>query len=202
MNTPIYNVIFDLGGVLLDWDEDAIVAAVFDDPETRAAVKRAVFKHDDWLALDRGALDEEEAVDRFATRSGLTPAAMERLMEQVRIALAPKPDSLTLLEELHGRGVPLYCLSNMQGRNWTYLQENYDFWDRFLGIVISADLKLLKPEPDIYLHLLSAYDLDPVRSVFIDDTPANVTGARAVGLNAIRFTSAESCRRQLDALLG
>ena len=197
----IANVIFDLGGVLLDWDADAIVAAVFTDQAAQKSVRAAVFDHPDWLALDGGTLDEEEAIQRFAQRSGQPISCMEQLMQQVRLSLVPKADSLVLLDELHARGIPLYCLSNMHTKNFAYLEETYSFWDRFEGIVISASIKMIKPEPDIFQYLLSKYDLDPAKCVFIDDHPANIEGARAVGLSAILFTSSDDCRRQLDGLL-
>ena len=202
MSSSVQNVIFDLGGVLLNWDVDAIIAAVFDSPEARDTVKRVVFDHPDWLAMDQGTLPEDEAVQRFARRADQPVDSMERLMDQVRASLTPKPDSLALLEELDGRGVPLYCLSNMHELNIAYLRERYDFFSRFRGIVISAHVEIIKPDAGIFEHLLSTCDLDPAQSVFVDDHPANVEGARAVGLQAVLFTDAASCRRQLDALLG
>ena len=198
---PVSTVIFDLGGVLLDWDVDAIVAAVFADPQVQKSVRATVFDHPDWLALDGGTLGEEEAIQRFAQRSGQPVSSMEQLMQQVRLSLTPKADSLALLDELHARGVPLYCLSNMHVKNFAYLEETYSFWDRFEGIVISADIKMFKPNADIFEYLLCEYDLDPAECVFVDDHPANVEGARAVGLGAILFTAADDCRRQLDGLL-
>jgi putative hydrolase of the HAD superfamily len=198
---PVTSIIFDLGGVLLDWDVDAIIAPVFSDPETHAVVKRAVFDHPDWLALDQGTLTEEEAVPCFVERSGQSETAVRALMDQVRIGLAPKPESIALLRDLHERGVPLYCLSNMHEKNMAYLRQYRDFFDCFSGIVISAPLKMIKPEPGIYQHLIDTYHLDPEASLFIDDMQANVDGARAVGLQAIQFTTAADCRRQLDTLL-
>ena len=197
----IANVIFDLGGVLLDWDVDAIIAPVFSDPDAHAAVRRAVFDHPDWLALDQGTLTEEEAVPRFVERSGQSETDVRALMDQVRIGLAPKPESVALLRDLHDRGIPLYCLSNMHEKNMAYLRKHRDFFDCFRGIVISAPLKMIKPDPDIYRHLIDAYHLDPAVSLFIDDHPANVDGARAIGLQSIQFTTAADCRRQIDALL-
>jgi len=202
LSPSVRNVIFDLGGVLLNWDVDAIIAAVFDHPEERATVRRTVFDHPDWLAMDQGTLPEDEAIQRFAARADLPVDAMGRLMDQVRASLTPKPDTVALLEELDGRGVPLYCLSNMHERNIAYLRERYDLFGCFRGIVISAHVKIIKPDAAIFEHLLSTCGLDPAQSVFVDDHPANVEGARAVGLQAILFTDAASCRRELDALLG
>jgi HAD superfamily hydrolase (TIGR01509 family) len=195
------NVIFDLGGVLLHWNAEALTDAAFDHPNARAAVRRGVFEHPDWVALDRGTLGEEEAVRRFTRRTGQSASAMVRLMDRVRAFLTPKSDTLQLLEELHARGTPLFCLSNMHEKNFAYLRERYDFFHRFRGIIISAHVKMVKPEPGIFQHLLSTYDLDPVQSVFIDDDPANVAAARAVGLHAVLFSNADACRRQLAPLL-
>jgi len=198
----ISSVIFDLGGVLLNWDVDRIASRVFADPEVRAAVKEAVFQHPDWAALDRGTLTEEEAVQRFARRSAQPVAAVEKLMQAARESLTPKPESMVLLDELRESGLDLYCLSNMHARVFSYLEKRYIFWKEFKGIVISARVRMIKPEPDIYQHLLSTHGLDPERSIFIDDHPANVRGAHAAGMHTILFTGADDCRRQLYSLLG
>jgi putative hydrolase of the HAD superfamily len=194
------NVIFDLGGVLLGWDTRAIVASVFHDPDTRDAVREAVFDHPDWLELDRGTLGEAEAISRFVQRTGQPPAMMQGLMEAARCCLAPKPESLALLEELNDYGVPLYCLSNMAARNTGYLTGRYDFFACFRDVVFSADVKMIKPERAIYEYAAARFGLSPGDCIFVDDAPNNVESARDAGWRAVRFTDAKQCRDELEAL--
>ncbi|MEW6751407.1 MAG: HAD family phosphatase [Candidatus Latescibacterota bacterium] len=197
----VTSVIFDLGGVLLHWDTRAIAAAAFGDPQEQEAVHRAVFEHPDWLELDRGTLDEEEAVRRFAGRSGQPEPRLRELMEQVRAHLSPQPESVALLADLRDRGVRLYCLSNMHARSVAYLQQHHAFLAWFDGAVFSALVRRVKPDPWIYRHLLGQHGLDPAASAFVDDTPENVEAARRLGLHGVLFTSADACRLQLEPLL-
>jgi putative hydrolase of the HAD superfamily len=90
----------------------------------------------------------------------------------------------------------------MSAAVYSHLRLRHDFWDRFRGIVISGEIQLLKPEPEIFTHLLERFGLEARETVFIDDIPANVEGARGVGMHAIQFTDAADCERQLQPLLG
>ena len=165
-----------------------------------STVHREVFAHPDWLAMDRGDLTEEVAVERFAARTGKPPEAMGQLMDAVREGLAPLPASIRLLEELAGLGVPLYCLSNLHASNTGYLMARHEFFTLFRGVVFSALVRLMKPERAIYELSARRFGLTPEVCVFVDDSAANVTGAHDAGWRAIRFTDARACRDQLEAL--
>jgi putative hydrolase of the HAD superfamily len=193
-------VIFDLGGVLLNWDTPAITRTVFPADPDFSLVHREVFAHSDWLEMDRGDLTEAAAVERFVARTGKPRKAMEELMDEVRKGLAPLPASLRLLEELAALGVPLYCLSNMHASNTQYLTERYDFFAHFRDVVFSALVNLMKPEPAIYELAARRFGVAPGHCVFVDDSSANVAAARAAGWQAIRFTDAAACRQQLQAV--
>ena len=200
MNRPIRNVIFDLGGVLLEWNADKILAGLYRDPQLRALIKREVFQHADWLALDKGMLEEEAAVRLFQQRTGRPLAEMNVLMDAVRESLVLMPATFALLEELEKEGMNLYCISNMQTAVFAYLQKRYDFWSKFKGLVISASVKMIKPDAEIFEHLLSLHRLDPSETLFIDDHPPNIEGARQLKLHALLFEGADDCRSRLQQL--
>lgn len=197
MKHPIRNVVFDLGGVLLEWNPDAILARLYPDPETAARVKREVFQHADWLALDKGTLDEEEAVRLFQRRTGRPLSEMNGLMQTVRESLIPIGPSFELLEELSEQGMSLYCVSNMQAAVFAFLRQRYDFWSKFKGLVISASVKMIKPDAEIFNHLFSRYRLTPAETLFIDDHPPNIESALRLQMKAILFQGADDCRRRL-----
>jgi putative hydrolase of the HAD superfamily len=182
------SVVFDVGNVLLSWDTRSLLrehlpAGV--DPEP---YRTSIFDHPDWIDLDRGTLDEEEALLRFRERTGAPVELLQRLVHASKASLTPMPESVAFLEELHrGGDVGLYVLSNMSHATWDYLKPRHDFWRRFQGIVISAQVRLVKPDPAIYRHLLEQWRLDAGETVFLDDRPENVAGARAVGLQAHLF---------------
>lgn len=196
----IRNVVFDLGGVLITWRPQEIIDSFYDDPELRAAVRREAFQHADWLEMDRGTLDEPVLCERFAARLKRPVTEMAALFEHVRASLVPIPATVELLERLRERGLPLYALSNMSLPMFRHI-ERYAFFRLFTGKVISGAIKLVKPEREIYEHLLQRFGLAPAETVFIDDLAPNVAAARDAGLAAIQFESAAQCERDLEPLL-
>ena len=195
--SPIRNVVFDFGGVLVRWHPEAIIEGFYADEPSRTLVWEAVFRHPDWIDIDRGTLNENAAIERFAARMDRPAAEMRALMQHVKDSLTPLPDSITLLDELAQRGVPLYGLSNMSAPMFALLESRHDHWDRFRGIVISGEVGLVKPDPEIFHHLAQRYDLIPAETVFIDDHLPNIESAGRLGFRTIHFANAEQCRREL-----
>ena len=201
MNGKIKNIVFDLGGVLLEWNINKILETSFESPETRKSVKKETFLHPDWFKLDKGILAEEVAVNSFSQRTGTSVKQIENFMNIVKNSLIPIPESITLLEQLFQKGVPLYCLSNMHEKSWERIRKRFDFWDKFRGIVISWKLKTAKPEKEIFQYLLSEFKLNPKETVFIDDHEKNIEAARGMRIHGILFESPERCRKILLPLL-
>jgi HAD superfamily hydrolase (TIGR01509 family) len=199
--SPLRNVIFDFGGVLVRWQPEAVIASFYADEPLRARVLEAVIRHPDWIDIDRGTLSESAAIERFAARMGRPAAEMRALMQHIKDSLTPLPDSIALLDELAQRGVPLYGLSNMSAPIFSLLQSRYDHWNHFRGIVISGEVGMVKPEPEIFHHIAERYGLIPGETVFIDDHLPNIESAGRLGFRTIHFADAEHCRRELDTLL-
>lgn len=203
------NVIFDLGGVVFDWNPHAIVDVfvrelnldVEDAATLGARVKNDVFYHPDWLETDRGTLSAADAVRRFARRLERPQAEMERLWEICNEAMRPKDETVALIHELRERCIPLYVLSNMPVERYAYLEQKHDFWPLFQGIVISGTVKLIKPDAAIYRHLLTRHELRAGTCAFLDDSEPNVNAARALGMHAIHFQSAAQSRPELERWL-
>jgi HAD superfamily hydrolase (TIGR01509 family) len=198
---PARNVVFDFGGVLVRWQPEAIIAGFYADEPLRARVRDAVFRHPDWIDLDRGTLSDSVAIERFAARMGRPAAEMHALMQYVKDSLTPLPDSIALLDELAERGVPLYGLSNMSAPMFALLRSRHGHWDRFRGIVVSGEIGMVKPDPEIFHHLAQRYDLIPAETVFIDDHLPNIESARRLGFRTIHFADADQCRVELETHL-
>jgi len=196
----VKNVIFDLGGVVIEWNPDRILDAYYTDPETRAIMKKQMFQHPDWLELDRGTMHETELLERLGIRTGRPATELNGLFQAVRESLHTKPETVALLEKLHARGVPLYCLSNISSDIFKYLRERHSFWGVFRGIVISGDLKMIKPEPEIFHFLLQRYELAAAETVFVDDNAPNVEAARALGIQTVWFKNARQCEIEIEEL--
>jgi putative hydrolase of the HAD superfamily len=191
------NIVFDLGGVVVTWKPEAIIANVFADPAVREIVRKEVFEHPDWPELDRGTLPWHDAVARAAQRSGLPAADVARLLREVPPSLKTVPETVDLMYRLKAGGHTLYCLSNMHIASIDYLEQHCTFWDVFAGKVISCRVNLCKPEPAIYAHLLDTHGLEPRNTVFIDDVQVNLDAARQFGIRTIQFLNASQCDQEL-----
>ncbi len=199
--SAVRNVIMDLGGVMLEWNSDQVLTPIQPDPELRRQLRTSVFGHE-WRLFDRGQLTEAELLARLEASTGQSRDILTAIVEAARGYLLEKPETVKLVRDLRQRGFNLYCLSNMPAPFYEHLRRRHDFWDVFHGVVISGEIQMLKPEPEIYLHLLKRFGLRAQESVFVDDLQANVDAARAVGLHAIRFTDAAQCERELEILIG
>jgi putative hydrolase of the HAD superfamily len=202
-NVPITirNVVFDVGGVLLQWNPPAVVARLYPDPAEQALIRRQMFEHQDWHEFDRGTFDEAGASEHFARLSGRSAPEIRKLIQATRESLEPIPDSIQLVEDLAAAGVHLYLLSNMPVSTYEYLTPKFRFFSHFKHLVISGAILLIKPEPAIYKHLVEQTGIVPGESVFIDDLLTNVVAARESGLHAIQFRDPASCRAELRTYL-
>jgi putative hydrolase of the HAD superfamily len=191
------NIVFDLGGVVFKWQPDAIIRSIFKDTDTQNLVRKGVFEHSDWIELDRGSITPAQAIVRGAARTGLRNEDVERLLEAVPPFLTPIEATIELIHELSGTSNRLFVLSNMHLASITYLEQRHTFWDVFDGIVISSRIKMVKPEIQIYEHLLNRYQLQPVDTVFIDDLQENLAAASSIGIQTIKFVNPDQCRHAL-----
>ena len=198
----ISNVIFDFGGVLINWRPQDVVAELFQEPDVQDAVMRSVFLHPDWLELDRGSLQESEAIHRFAHRSGVSTRLIREMMERLRDSLNLLPDTATLVQTLARQGVPVYGLSNMSTQTFELLERRHEIWPLFNGIVISGAIGMVKPEPAIFEHIIKEYGLVPAETVIVDDLAANILAAHELGFQTILFRDYAGCVSQLGSGLG
>src|SRR5262245_650889 len=195
---PAKNVIFDIGNVLLAWDPAALLRR-FVAPDVHEAYLRGIFLHQDWVELDRGTLEEEAALEGFCARLDAPIDDVRDLLLAAKVSLTPIADGVRLLEELHDLGVRLYCITNMARGTYEFVRRRYTFWERFRGIVVSAHVRMVKPDPAIYRHALATFQIDASETVFLDDKLDNVEAAGSVGMRPIHYTSSTQVRTMLLA---
>ena len=194
----IRNVVFDLGGVLVDWNPDYLYRKLIPDAAARAQFLREVC-HGPWNAQqDRGRSWEDAIAERialFPQHETLIRAYRARWIEMIG---GPIAESVALLDALHARGTPLYALTNwaadtfVEGRPFIPL-------DRFRGWVVSGAVKLAKPEPEIFQHLLDKFALRAQETLFIDDMAYNTAAAAELGFDTVTFASPAQLRGELVA---
>ena len=202
------NIVFDFGAVLFTWQPHQLVHALFPaEAATLAAARKlatAIFHHDDWQAFDAGTVQLPWVIERTARRLNLSHQTLHGLMSSIPGHLAPIPQTLALLARLKQRrerqgDIRLYFLSNMPEPYARVLEQRHAFLGWFDGGVFSGDVKLIKPQPEIFQLLQARHALDPANTVFIDDLASNVQAAREHGWQAIHFESAAQLEPHLAA---
>ncbi len=180
--------VFDVGRVLIEWDRMALYRRLLGSDAAAAAFLDTVCTEAWNVQFDLGVpYDENIAslVAEFPEHEALIRAYDENWMEMVPDAIH---GSVAILEDLRSRGVPLYAITNFSAEKFTLVKERFDWFGHFIDIVVSGEEGIIKPDPAIYLLLLGRNALEAEATVFIDDSPMNVDGARAVGMHAIHFT--------------
>jgi putative hydrolase of the HAD superfamily len=200
MGEDVLNIVFDLGGVVVTWEPEVIIAKVFADPVVQARVRTLIIGHADWLELDRGTLTQQHAIVRAAKRTDLPEVDVAKFLRQVPPALVTIPGTVDLLYRLKAQGHTLFCLSNMNVASIHHLEKSYTFWEVFSGVVISCRVHLCKPEPAIFTYLLETYGLVGADTVFIDDMALNLSAAAQFGIHTVKFESPAQCESQLQVL--
>lgn len=197
----IKNVIFDMGNVLLTFDRDRFLDAVNAHGEERRMLLNNVYLSVEWARMDRGSMTEAEAA---ASMCSHVPVHLHEkvhlLVDKWDRPIIPVPGMAELVRELKEAGYGVYLLSNASYRQ-------HEYWPRvpgseyFDGTLVSADVKLVKPEREIYELMMKEFNLIPDECVFIDDSTLNIEGAERVGIHGIVFHgSAEEAREKLRAL--
>ncbi|MDR1463986.1 MAG: HAD family phosphatase [Oscillospiraceae bacterium] len=180
----ILNIIFDMGGVLLDFSEDRVIRSFFSDfsPEEQNLLRAAIFGTGIWREMDRGVY--HEAQTSYAICQNLPQhlhAAVTNMIPRYWECLAPIPAMNRLAREWKAVGRRLYLLTNAP-HAFHREQGRIPALPCFDGIFASCDYLLSKPDPAIYRKFLETFSLRTADCFFIDDTPANIDGARSVGI--------------------
>jgi 2-haloacid dehalogenase len=194
-------VIFDVGNVLFPWNPRFLYERLIGDDRALDAFLADVLTMEWHVQHDRGrpfAETSAELIAAYPQHAALIAAWGPRFNETLGPAIAGMAE---LVAELDARGVPLYAITNFSGEFWrAWMPQHAELFARFRDIVVSGDEGLIKPDPAIYALALGRFGLTGAEAVFVDDSPANVAGARDAGLHALLFTGAEALRAKLERL--
>ncbi|HMO39508.1 MAG TPA: HAD family phosphatase [Saprospiraceae bacterium] len=192
-------IIFDLGGVLIDWNPEYVFRQIFTDKREMRYFFDYICTHDWNIQQDAGRpLVEatEEKVAEFPDYEAQIRAYYGRWREMLG---GPIGETVEILDTLRQQDKHrLLALTNWSHETFPTALELYDFLHWFEGIVVSGQEKLIKPDRRIYELLLERYNVEPQRAIFIDDNAKNVAGAQAVGLHAVQFESPGQLHRFLQ----
>ncbi len=191
-------VVFDLGGVLLDWNPRYLYRKLFDGDDDAMERFLAEVCTMEWHhAHDLGVPPERtctELAHAHPDQAELIWAWSRRSEEMIS---GPIDGTVAILSDLKAAGVPCYALTNMERETYPLRLERFEFMRWFDGTVVSGFEGVAKPDVAVFELLLDRFGLDPSTTVLIDDSPLNVGAARQAGLQAIEFDSPERLREWL-----
>ncbi len=188
--------LWDLGNVVVQWNPQDILRRLQLPEDKAEQAGRLLNGGELWLDLDRGVTDEATVAEQICSVSDLTTAEMHRCFDVVRESLVDFPESVKLINQMRDAGIPMYVLSNMSLVNAQYLRTR-DYFEWFDGVVISAEEKLIKPDPALFKRVIDRYRLNPHEIVFIDDSLPNIEAAKALGMNTVHFHATERCYQRI-----
>ena len=193
-------VVFDLGGVLIDWNPRHLYRKLIAD--------EGAMEHFLGTVCTQAWNERQDAGRTFSEAAALLRAQHPHHAELIdaygarfdEMMKGPIEGSVIILETLHRHGVPLFALSNWSRETFPLAQRRFEFLKLFRGMVISGEVGVIKPDPRIFEHLMERFGIARGDAVYVDDNPRNAAAATALGLHGIHFTGPPQLRRELEDL--
>jgi 2-haloacid dehalogenase len=193
--------VFDLGGVLIDWNPRYLYRKLFHGDDAAMEHFLATVCTPSWNAQQDAGRNFAEAC---ATLKLEHPAHAEMIDAWIQrheeMVPGPIVGTVDILGELRSRGVPLYALSNWSAETFPTSLRRFEFLQWFKGVLLSGEVRLIKPDPRIFQLFFETHAIDPADAVYIDDLPSNVEAAAALGMHSILFTDPSALRIELVKL--
>ena len=195
----IKSIVFDFGGVLVDWNPRHLFRKVFEDENEMEQFLKEICT-DDWnVEQDRGRTLEEGTdllIKKYPEKADLISLYYDRWPEMLNGTIQGSIDILMKLKEHY----KIYGLTNWSAETFPIALERYDFFSLLDGMVVSGTERVIKPGPEIYKLLIERYDIVPEESVFIDDNLKNVQAAKRLNFKTVHFKNPEQLREELLGL--
>lgn len=198
----IKNVVFDIGNVLLSFRPAEFLENKNYSEKLRKTILAEVFGSREWKLLDDGAISVPKAIDAISLLSSLRRGDIAHIFDLRTEIMIPLVRNVKLLPELKKLGFKLYFLSNFPQDIFGEIRDRNSFFKYFDGGIISADVKVSKPNAGIYKILLEKYSLVPEECLFIDDLEANVVSAESVGMKGFYTSGAPDITAEVSKRLG
>lgn len=187
----IKQIVFDFGGVLVDWNPRYMYRKYFQDEETMEYFLNNVCTNAWNEQQDAGRplqVATDLLIEEFPEHEVLIRRYYDQWTEMIGGAIEENVSVLYDLEKKY----PLYGLTNWSGETFPWAYNNFDFFKKLKGIVVSGDEQIKKPDQAIYQVLLDRYHLSPHESLFIDDNAFNIATANSMGFQTIHLTEGVS----------
>lgn len=197
------NIVFDLGGVLINADITSYYMNLGYSLEFGNKMEKMIFHDPDWSLYDQGIILTKEKIASLVISHNKEYERELRLFFDENwhdLLLTKLEEGCKLLYELANHNYPLYVLSNFPIDAFEWIYNKYDFFKLFKGLTVSGYVKLVKPNNDIYQKLLEMNNIKKEETIFIDDRTENIEAARKNGIKGIVYTCYEDAKKELAAL--
>ena len=196
----IRTVIFDIGNVLAGFDWYSFFRKQGFSEEMCARLGRATVQSDDWKEYDRGCVSDGRMLELFCEKDPEIAGEIRQALDDFHGLVTPYEYAVDWVKELKAKGYQVLVLSNFSDKALKECWHALDFLPYTDGGILSFQDKLIKPMPEIYRLILDRYRLEPDECVFMDDTRANVEGAKAAGIHAFVFENIAQAKEELEKL--
>lgn len=196
----IKNIVFDIGNVLVKFDWQGYLSS-FGYPRSKyESIADATFRNPDWSRLDEGILSYEELEALFCSHAPQYASDISLVLKDFWKAITRFPYTKPWLLSLKKQGFRLYYLSNYASFTRENTKAELDFCKLMDGGLMSYQVRLVKPNPAFYQCLFQTYGLSPKECIFLDDSPANIRQAAALGMHTILFRQYDDAVRELERI--
>lgn len=198
----IKNIVSDIGNVLYEFNVNEFMNKYIDE-EDREKFFQNSFSNKNWHIMDKGDLDFNDARKLFIDMNPKYQKIIDELFDtSLTLCLNKNHNNISLLKEYKNKGYDIYYLSNMPSETFEALRKETDFFDdTCIGGVVSAHIKMIKPNKDIYEYFLNKFDLKADECLFIDDNINNVNAALDIGIKAVQLKKIDDMKDILQNML-
>ena len=197
----IKNIVLDVGKVLVAWQPKELMEELGFSDEIVSVLMDALFVSGIWNETDRGVLSDEEFLELAYSKAPEYKQEIQLFWNNVGKAIWQFPYVKDWIHAMKRAGYRVYILSNYG--SWTYektKEDSLNFLEYVDGAIFSYQVQMIKPDAGIFHALFEKYGLQAEECVFLDDLPANIEGAKAVGMYGIIFTGLEDGLAELEKL--
>lgn len=197
----IKNIVFDIGNVLAGFVWEEFYHSFGFSEEIFEKLADATVRSPFWNEMDRGKLSDEELLEGFIKNDPSIEKEIREVFENVEGIIQRYDYAIPWIRELKEKGYHIYVISNFSQKAHEECKKALDFLEEIDGGILSFQVKMIKPAPEIYQLLCNKYHLEAGECVFIDDLPRNVEAARKEGMKGLVFESLDQAKRELERIL-
>ncbi len=196
----IRNIIFDIGGVLLDYNPKTYLDKLDIKESRRNKLNDVIFHDQRWKDCLNGFISNSELIEQLVRENLEYKKEIELILskDSLKYMLPPKQEVIEYYKSLKRKGYKIFLCSNITKDTYNYVKDNFEIIQIADGGVFSCFENISKPNSEIYYRLIEKYNLEIEKSILIDDTKRNVISANDIGLRGILFNNIEDIKKILE----